>query len=137
MAGFDRIYCLGHEGGFMGADGLNTIDLEILHGISDREWYEARPSKGFALTGDIRFFVPSGPDDPDALLDAFLILAPGLFQDQRELDEMIKTFGKSGAERVDFNHDGVPDGWRRIRDQARPTFKELAIYMAELVPVNR
>ena len=137
MAGFDRIYCLGHEGGYMGADGLNTIDLEILHGISDREWYEARPSKDFALTGNVRFFVPSGPDDSNALLDAFLVLAPGLFQDNRELDVMMEAFGKSGAERVDFNHDGFPDGWSRVRERARPTFKELPIYMAELVPLNR
>jgi hypothetical protein len=137
MAGFDRIYCLGHEGGYMGADGLNTIDLEILHGISDREWYEPRYGKQFAPMGQVQVFVPRGPDDTDALLDAFLIFAPELFEGCRGLDEIRQLVETSATKRLDFNLDGLPDGWIELREHAWPIFKNLPIYSAELVSLNR
>jgi hypothetical protein len=137
MAGFDRIYYLGDEGGFMGADGLNTIDLEILHGVSDREWYEAKYWTAFAPMGRVRVFVPSAPDDPDALLDAFLIFAPEIFQGCGGIDEAILGIEESGVDRLDFNADGMPDAWNLLREHAWPIFKNLPIYSAELTSMNR
>lgn len=42
MAGYSKIYCIGGEGGFLGADGMNPIDFQILVGDADRQWLEVR-----------------------------------------------------------------------------------------------
>ena len=42
MAGYSKIYCVGGEGGFLGADGMNPIDFQILIGDGDRQWLEVR-----------------------------------------------------------------------------------------------
>lgn len=111
MAGFDRIYYLGHEGGFMGADGLNTVDLEILHGISDREWYEARSWKPIPPMGRVRVFIPTGPDERDHLLDAMLIFAPELFKECEALEAVSLAVANSGKERLDLSLKPIPQNW--------------------------
>jgi len=136
VAGFDRIYYLGHEGGFMGADGLNTIDLEILHGVSDREWYEARPWKPFAPMGRVRVFIPTGPDERDALLDAMLVFAPELFKDCEALEEVSQAVADSGKEMLDFNLEPIPQNWIALREQAQKSFGTLSVYSAKLVPLS-
>ena len=42
MAGFYKIYMVGGSGGFLGADGINPIGLQILVGTADREWLEPK-----------------------------------------------------------------------------------------------
>ena len=42
MAGYSKIYCIGGEGGFLGSDGMNPIDFQILVGDGNRQWLEAR-----------------------------------------------------------------------------------------------
>jgi hypothetical protein len=135
MAGFDRIYCLGPEGGFMGSDGLNEIHIEILHGISDREWYEARYWKPFSPMCRVRTFIPKGPDDEDALLDAMLALTPELFDGCDALEGVSRAVECSGKEMLDFNLEPTPEDWAALREQARPIFKRLALYSAELQPI--
>ncbi len=40
MAGYSKIYCVGGEGGFLGADGINPINFQILVGDAGRQWLE-------------------------------------------------------------------------------------------------
>ena len=119
----------------MGADGLNTIDLEILHGVSDREWYEARPWKAFAPMGRVRVFIPTGPDERDALLDAMLVFAPELFKDCEALEEVCRAIENSGKQRLDFNLEPIPQNWMTLREQAQRVFKNLPMYSADLRPL--
>lgn len=121
----------------MGADGLNTIDLEILHGVSSREWYEARSSKPFAPMGRVRVFVPTGPADRDALLDAMLVFAPELFKECEALEEVSRAVANSGKEMLDFNLEPIPQNWMTLREQAQRILKNLPIYSAELKPLPR
>lgn len=137
MAGFDKVYYLGHEGGFMGADGLATIDLEILHGISDREWYEARYwVEGISPIPGIRAIIPEGPSHPDSLLDAFLVLAHSLFTECPVAAEVSSVVRKNGREVLDFHLDAKPPGWEVLREQARPIFAHFPVYVAELRPTK-
>ena len=40
MAGFSKIYLVGREGGFQGADGINEVALQIWVGDASRQWLE-------------------------------------------------------------------------------------------------
>ena len=40
MAGYSKIYCIGGEGGFIGVDGINPIDIQILVSDVHRQWLE-------------------------------------------------------------------------------------------------
>ncbi len=133
MAGFERIYYLGAEGGFMGADGLNTIVLEILVGSSGRQSFEPRYwTDEFKPLGGAKVFVPEGPDTADGLLDAFLIFAPQIFQNQDSLSRMNQMLKTDVGGRVDFEQNGVPAGWPELRKQSRQQFAGLAVYVAQL-----
>ena len=37
MSGYSKIYCIGGEGGFLGSDGMNPIDFQILVGDGNRQ----------------------------------------------------------------------------------------------------
>ena len=87
--------------------------------------------------GRVRVFVPTAPEDLDAILDAFLIFAPELFHGCVGLEAAVLSVERSGSDRLDFNVDGLPDGWAQLRDHARSVFKNLPIYSADLVSINR
>jgi len=69
MAGFSRMYVLGDQGGFMGADGANPIHLLVLVGDASRQWLEPRYlDDSFSPLGAIGVIVPKAPNHPDNLL---------------------------------------------------------------------
>ena len=135
MAGYSKIYCIGGEGGFLGADGINPIDLQILVGDSDRQWLEVRYFEGsIQPMGSIEVIIPKGPDHPDALIDACLAFLPEYFESCPSLTQVVEALGN--VSRLDFHFDGEPSGWEQLREEARPLFKHLIIYEAELKKVN-
>ena len=135
MAGYSRIYCIGGEGGFLGADGMNPIDFQILVGDADRQWLEVRYfNRRIQPMGRIGSIIPKGPDHPDALIDACLAFFPEYFESCPSLTQVVEALGN--ASRLDFHFDGEPSGWGQLREEARHLFKHLVIYKAELEKVN-
>ena len=135
MAGYSKIYCIGGEGGFLGADGMNPIDFQILVGDADRQWLEVRYfNRDIRPMGRVKVIIPAGPDHPNALIDACLVFFREYFESCPSLAEVVEPLGN--ISRIDFHLDGEPSGWGQLREEARPLFKYLVIYKAELQKVN-
>ena len=135
MSGYSQIYCIGGEGGFLGADGMNPIDFQILVGDADRQWLEVRYfNRDIRPIGRVRVIIPTGPDHPDALIDACLAFFPEYFESCPSLVQVVEALGN--VSRIDFHLDGEPSGWAQLREEARPLFKYLVIYKTELQKVN-
>ncbi len=136
MAGFSRIYCLGGQGGYQGADGLNPLTGQILVGEGNRQWLEPRycdqPAEPL---GKIRTIVPQGPDDPNMLLDACIAFFPNLFTSCPSLAKLRRQCAELHSLDFDYAKD-IPVDWHRVREEAKPVFKTLVIYEAHLQPVN-
>ena len=78
--------------------------------------------------------IPTGPDHPDALIDACLAFFPEYFESCPSLVQVVEALGN--VSRIDFHLDGEPSGWAQLREEARPLFKYLVIYKTELQNVN-
>ncbi len=122
-----KIYCIGTEGGFMGSDGLRTIDLLILVTEGGAQALVAyHLDKRIRPMGRIEVIVPTGPDHPDALIDAFLAFFPKYFESCPSLAQVAE--GLANARRIDFHLDGEPPSWSQLREEARPLFEKMIIY---------
>lgn len=134
MAGFSKLYCIGGLGGYMGADGINPILLQILVGDADRQWLEPHYfDTRIRPLGRIRTIVPQGPDHPLALLDACIAFFPAHFRDCPSLvpvEQKVREF-----ERLDFHLGAkdIPAEWPALRQEALPYFRALNIFEAHLV----
>lgn len=130
MAGFDKCVFFGHAG----YDGINGIELELWRGVSSRMWFEvARGFKHRGLRVDV--IVPKGPNDPDMLLDAAMAFYPKAFRDVPGYTRMYESLEPRSY--LDFDMDeGVPADWAAIRELARPVFRQLTIYEADMRPVQ-
>ncbi|MGC9342794.1 MAG: hypothetical protein ACP5E3_08845 [Bacteroidales bacterium] len=138
MAGFKRIYVLGGEGGFMGADGVNPIDLMILHGVSDREWLEPHYFKlSLKPKWKLRVIVPEGPDHPNALIDACIAFCPKYFKDCPSFKNV--ELALKDMSRLDFNArpNEIPANWTKLREEARSIFNQLNIWEADFKQFNK
>ena len=134
MAGFSRIYVVGGEAGFMGADGVNPVEAFILVGDADRQWFEAHyVDESLAPIGSVKVVVPAGPDLTDSLLDACIAFLPGYFNDCPSLSEV--QSGLTGVDRLDFDAESavIPAAWVRLREEARPAFSRMNIWTADLL----
>jgi hypothetical protein len=137
MAGYSRIYCIGERGGFDGADGINPILLQIWVGDADRQWLKGHYfSDEIKPLGRIKSIVPQAPDDPDALLDACLAFYPDFFNKAPSLAGVREQARE--LEHLDFNlgTSSIPEGWSRLREEARPLFKDMVIFEADLRPLE-
>lgn len=135
MAGISKIYCIGGEGGFLGSDGMNPIDFQILVGDAGRQWLEVQYfNRDIRPIGRVRVITPKGPDHPDALIDACLAFFPEYFESCPSLVQVVEALGN--VSRIDFHLDGEPSGWSQLREEAKPLFKYLVIYKAELNKMN-
>lgn len=136
MAGFSRLYCIGGLGGFMGADGINPIELQIWIGDSDRQWLEARYFKEIKPIGNLKVIVPEWGCHPDSLLDACIAFYPQAFRECPSLTKVRKQL--RDVEMLDFhmNKDEIPEDWFRLREEARLPFRKLNIFVADLIPVD-
>ncbi len=135
MAGFSKIYLIGGQGGFQGADGINPIRLQIWVGDADRQWLEPHyVDRSIKPLGTIRSLVPARPDDPEALLDACIAFFPEHFKRCPSLSGVASEL--EGVTQMDFDLgiDRIPKIWPQLRIEARPEFKRLNIYEAELQP---
>ncbi len=137
MAGYSRLYVVGGLGGFQGADGVNPIDLQILVGEGNRQWLEPHYfDPEIKPMGKVRSIVPAGPDHPDALLDACLAFVPQHFASCRSLPEVMSSLKEAEALDFDLGQKNIPSSWNDLREEARPLFRRLNIWKAELVPLQ-
>jgi hypothetical protein len=136
MAGYSKIYCIGPEGGFMGSDGINRLDLLILVGDGDRRWFEARIfNPEIRPLGEVEIIIPQGPDHPDSLLDALIAFFPSYFDDCPTMAQVRKEI--EGVQRLDFDRgEGIPESWEQLRKEARKLVKNLPVYEAVLKKVE-
>jgi hypothetical protein len=138
MAGFSRLYCIGGLGGFMGADGINPITLQILVGDADRQWLEPHYfDKSIKPIGKIRAIVPEGPEHSNMLIDACIAFAPTYFNKCPTLSTIEQQL--KGFTRLDFNIglDKIPNEWADLRKEAEPFFRSLNIFEAELKQMHQ
>jgi hypothetical protein len=136
MAGYSRIYVLGGEGGFRGADGVNPIVMEIRVGEGNRQWLEARYFEtAIERLGDIQAIIPEGPGSADALIDACIAFHPEHFANCAALASVRTSV--AGMTSLDFTDaKSIPSDWITLRDQARVYFDQLNIWVADLKPLS-
>ena len=138
MSGFSKIYVLGGEGGFMGADGVNPISMLILVGDAGRQWLEPKYfDNSLKPIGRIRSIVPKGPDHPNSLLDACIAFCPGLFEKCPSMNEAKQKLKEARQLDFDLQYDEFSDVWERLREEAKPIFKDLSIWEGNLVRVKK
>lgn len=136
MSGFSKAYFVGYPGGFQGADGLNPILFEILVGDASRQWLEpvyvscrAKP------IGRINTIIPDGPDNPNSIVDAYIVFCPELFTECPSLESVRKEL--ASAKSIDFNlGKNVPKNWTQLRGEAKEVLKQLKICEANFVDMN-
>lgn len=137
MAGFSKIWVIGREAGFMGADGVTDVQLQIWVGDGNRQWLEphwfAAPPKAIAKVARI---VPAGPDDPEALLDAAIAFLPDHFRSCPSFTEAELVLNDTDVLDFDLDPENVPVAWKRLREEARPRFKKLCVMQARLERVE-
>ena len=126
MTGFSRIYCITNDVS-ENSGSFKSINLQILSGDSNRQWYEAYYfDKSFTPIGKIKSMVPLGPNDENSLLDACIIFAPKYFESCPSLKE-IQTELKD-VTFLDFDTGKkIPKLWNSLRKEARPIFEKLNI----------
>ena len=131
MAGYSKIYCIGDDGW----DGINPIYFQILVGDADRQWLEPRYfEKRIKPLGRVKVIIPAGPDHPDALIDACLAFCPKYFESCPSLVYVSEVL--ENERRIDFHLDDEPQGWAQLREEARPFFRKITIYEAELKKIQ-
>ncbi len=138
LSGYSRIYVIGSQDGFMGADGVNPIDFLVLVGDADCQWLEPRHFNcSIEPLGKLRVIISAGPNYRDSLLDACMMFCPRYLRKCLSLHK-VKP-GLQDAEQFDFNArpQEIPTGWARLRDEARPTLAEMGVWQADLVPITR
>ena len=137
MAGFSKIYLVGREGGFQGADGINDVALQIWVGDGNRQWLEphyfnAKPQP----LAKVNRIVPAGPDHPDALIDACIAFYPQHFRSCSSLAEAALVLNDTDCLDFDLGTTNVPVIWKQLREEARPLFKQLCVMQAKLERVD-
>lgn len=138
MAGIYKIYAVGQQGGFLGADGVNPIWFLILVGSGDRQWFEPHyfdPS--ITPLGRIRTIIPESPDSPHALLDACIAFCPGHFERCPSIASVQREAEYLEVLDFDLEAEAIPQHWTELRSEAQSPFQSLHIWEATLVPIRR
>ena len=111
------------EKGFMDSPTAeyNNNLFTILQGEGGRQWLQCinitlapKPSRS-----RIWKIVPSSPNDKNALLDACLAFAPEFFESCESLNEV-----KSNLPDTDMLEEKRPEGWEKLREEARTIFEK-------------
>ena len=137
MAGLRKLFCIGGKGGFMGADGINPISLQILVGQSDRFWLEPRYfDDTLKPIGKIQVIIPNQNDHTNSLIDACIAFSPEYFKKCPSLEKVKQ--GLDNFKRLDFDlhEEKIPESWNQLRKEAVPIFEKLNIFQADLVELD-
>ena len=134
MAGYSTIYCIGGEGGFQGADGMNPIYFQILQGEGNRRWLEPHYfDKTITPIGKIKAIIPESLELKDAIIDACVAFAPKFFEKCPTLEQVKKECSTMTSLDFNLSKNEIPDSWYALREEARPIVeKELNIVRARM-----
>ncbi len=116
MAGFSKIYCIGGLGGFQGADSIKA------HYI-DRQLHPL---------GMVTTLIPERPNLSSALIDACLAFYPEHFRTCPTLAVVEKLLADVSHLDFDANKDDIPKEWLTLRQEAKPLYRTLNIFEADL-----
>jgi len=99
-------------------------------------WFEARYfDADHSALRSLKTMVPAGPDALDMLLDACLCFHPGPFRSCPTFATVAEQLGDTT--RLDFDRwTDVPAAWPELREEARPAFRRLYIWRADLAALN-
>jgi hypothetical protein len=135
MAGFSTIYCLGGLGGFRGSDGINLIAAQIWKGDGNVQWMEAHYfADDLQPYGQVEQFIPRGPDDENALLDAAILFFHNQFSLTLPATLEMEIGDQTTVDISQFD-DVLMKELNRLREEARPEFYTLNLFKAELQPM--
>ena len=111
MAGYSRIYVVGGQGGFEGADGVNPIEFLVLVGDADREWLEPHYfDTTIEPIGQLRTIIPVKPLDPESLLDACVAFYPRHFTTCPSLKKVESSLWDTTRLDFDASPNDIPGG---------------------------
>ena len=137
MAGYSTIYCIGGEGGFQGADGMNPIYFQILQGEGERRWLEPHYfDKTITPIGKINVIIPESPELKDAIVDACVAFAPKYFQECPSLEKVKEDLRDTKRLDFDSGKDKIPASWESLRKEAAPIFEKLNVFEARLSQID-
>jgi hypothetical protein len=137
MAGYSKIYCIGGEGGFQGADGINPIGFQIWQGEGNRRWLEVHYfDDSTRPIGKIERIIPESLDEKQALLDACIAFYPDFFNACPSLAAVKKELTEFTSLDFDLSKDKIPQQWNDLRKEAGPVFQSLNIWKGELVRIS-
>ena len=117
---------LAEEKGFMDSPTAeyNRNLFIILQGEGDRQWLQCLYiDRKFTPLSRISRIIPCGPNDKNALLDACLAFAPEFFESCESLNE-VKSNLPENKDALDFDLEKCPEGWEKLREEARPIFEK-------------
>ena len=129
MAGYSEFYVIG---GFSN-DGVNPIEMMILVGNSSRQWYTPHYfDASIKPLGSLDTLIPQAPSAEINLLDACIAFYPQKFAACPSL-KIVEAAVKDKS-RLDFDQSQghTPNGWNELREEARPYFAEMHIWLAQL-----
>ena len=135
MASYTKLYVVGGSGWM--DDGVNPIAGMILFGVNDRDYLESHYfDKTIEPLGDVRVIIPAGPNDANAIADAFIAFFPEPFRDCPSFNEVAAAL--KGTEMLDFNleRDRIPAAWAKLREEAEPILRELKVWQADLQAIS-
>ena len=137
MAGYERIYLFGGVGGYLGADGINPIAMQIWVGYGNRKWLEAHYFVDeLKAIGGIKAIIPKRHDEELNLLEASIIFGPQFYIMKCDLMEItMKYFRALNKTKIDLAED-APEFWDDVVKQARPVFNTLNVFQADLKEIS-
>lgn len=94
--------------------------------ISLKVFYLAEELKSI----DRDIVIPSGPDDPDMILDATIWFFPQWFRSCKNYAKVAKEIGDKRFLDLDFN---MPSNWKELRKESRQLFAKLEVQRGMLV----
>ena len=140
MSGIVAYYLVGTGGGFLGSDGLASVDFIIGVGASDVEWFELvkyRTYNHTPLAMSLKSFVPKGPDDPDKLRVAMVLWASELFKDCPSYELVKRELEGVESMALHTGYDVPEHFWDLIEESRSVTIPEdVMICLAPLCDVD-
>lgn len=86
--------------------------------------------------GKVKVIIPAKPNDENLLLDACLAFFPQHFVDCPSLDRIREKLNDVTRLDFDLGIKEIPEEWNNFREEAKPAFKELNIFEAELKKIG-
>ena len=123
---------LAEEKGFMDSPTAeyNRNLFIILQGEGNRQWLQCLyVDQGLKPLSKIYRIIPCGPNDKNALLDACIAFAPEFFESCKSLKEI-----NSNLSDTDILEEKRPEGWDKLREEAREIFEKKIRMMEYPIP---